>query len=147
MCRVSRLVCGGSGKSRAHREEGVEQSWRHIIGAARSCGTVPSVSFTHQRYAAECAVGCVNRLARVLMDMAPTINVNPINKILMSKIQGEGCHTAFDSRTPFHPSQRAFILHPSSFPPLLSSCRPFNHHTLTRSRLLIVLSVTTSSGV
>lgn len=110
---------------------------------------MPSVSYTHQRYAAEYAVGCVNRLARVLMDMAPIINVNPINKILMykNKIQGEGCHTAFDSRTPFHPSQRSFILHPSSFPPLLSSCRPFNQHPLTRSRLLIVLSVTTSSGV
>jgi hypothetical protein len=51
----------------------------------RSCGTVPSVSYTHQRYAAEYAVGCVNRLARVLMDMAPIINVNPINKILMSE--------------------------------------------------------------
>jgi hypothetical protein len=114
----------------------------------RSCGTVPSVSYTRQRYAAKCAVGCVSRPARVLMDMAPTINMSILsNKSSCPRRRCLPHCTAFDSQTPFHPSQRSFSLHPSSFPPLLSSCRPLNHHPLTRSRLLIVLSVTTSSGV
>lgn len=88
MCRVSRLVWVGFGKTRAHREEEVEQSRRHIIG--RSSAEPCQVFHIHTNGMLQsvlwAGVGCVSRPARVLMDMAPTINMAiPINHILMSE--------------------------------------------------------------